>query len=433
VVRTDSQPPGSHVVARRALSNPSHSPSDPTPDAAEGPAVRLLQRVIDALEPRAARYVAWDTEVRGFGVRVSPSDVKTYILKYRTKAGRVRWATLGRVGDLPLEKARDRARSWRGQVAEGLDPLRTLDRARDGLSVGAVADRFLEEHVEVRLKPTTQRDYRQVIDAQLRPQLGTLPIAELTTDDVLRLQHRLGATPPQANRVLAVLSSLVSWAMRAKLCPVGANPCVGVKRYREGRRRRYLDAGEYARVGRALRDAKKKETIAPGPLAAIELVLLTGARPREILTLEWSHVDLAEAVLRLPDSKTGEKTIYLSPAAVRLLKRWPRWASSDYVFPGTGRRVKGAHMHGTTVVHAWAALRKAAGLEDVRLYDAGRHSFASIGLTHHQLSLAQIGEQLGHSQPATTARYAHLHDDIAKRNARAIGGTIARALARRQP
>jgi integrase len=132
--------------------------------------------------------------------------------------------------------------------------------------------------------------------------------------------------------------------------------------------------------------------------------------------------------LRLPDSKTGEKTIHLSPAAVRLLKHWPRWASSDFVFPGTRRGVVGAHLHSSTLSHAWDVLRTLAQLPDVRLYDACRHSFASVALSKHGLSLAAIGEQLGHSQPATTARYAHLHDEIARANAIKIGRTIAVAL-----
>ena len=117
---------------------------------------------------------------------------------------------------------------------------------------------------------------------------------------------------------------------------------------------------------------------------------------------------------------------------MKLLKRWPRFARSPYVFPGNGAaRRKGAHLHASTLAHVWADLRTAAKLEDVRLYDACRHSFASVAVSQHGLSLAQIGEQLGHSQPATTQRYAHLHDDVAKQNATAIGGTIAAALKRR--
>ena len=121
----------------------------------------------------------------------------------------------------------------------------------------------------------------------------------------------------------------------------------------------------------------------------------------------------------------------MRPRAARPIACWPRWASSPYVFPGTGRGVKGTHLHPSTLAHVWADLRTLAKLENVRLYDACRHSFASIAISQHGLTLAQIGEQLGHSQPATTARYAHLHDDVAKQHATAIGSTIAAALRKR--
>jgi integrase len=390
---------------------------------------RLTERTLAALKPTAgAQYVVWDTDLKGFGVRVSPAGTKTFTLKYRLASGRVRWKTLGRVGTVALEQARDYAKDDIGIVARGGDPLGTTDTARDALTVADVAERFLADYVGPRKKASTLRLYRLALDGHIVPRLGSVPIAEVTTDDAVKLHDRLRATPILANRVLAVLSKLLSWSMgKKKYRPAGPNPCYGIEKYEEHRRKRYLDAAEYTRLGRALRTA----VIAPGPRTAIELLLLTGARPDEIATLQWAHVDLTGAALHLPDSKTGAKTIYLSPSAVKLLKRWPRFVGSPYVFPGTGRRTPGAHLHASTLSHVWADLRTAARLDDVRLYDACRHSFASMAVSQHGLSLAQIGEQLGHSQSATTQRYAHLHDDVAKRNATAIGGSIAAALKRR--
>jgi integrase len=393
---------------------------------------RFTVTTVADLQPKAGvQYVAWDIEPTGFGVRVSPAGTKTFMFKYRTKAGRVRWATLGRVGDVTLDDARDRAFKMRGLVADGKDPLREIDTSRGALTVRDAATRYLE-HVEAKRRPRTHASYKQIIDAVIVPRLGSVPILELGSDDVVRLHHELRGTPTHANRCIAVLSAFLAWCVRVKLRPAGPNPCEGVERYRENKRRRYLTGDEYARVGKALREARKAGTIASAPLTAIELLLLTGARPAEITALKWDHVALPAGMLALPDSKTGAKVIHLSPPAVRLLKKWPRWAKSDYVFPGRRRGVAGEHMHGSTLSHVWADLRTAAGLdEDVRLYDAVRHSYASVGLSQHGLSLAQIGQQLGHSQPATTSRYAHLHDDVAKRNAATIGGSIAKALKRR--
>ena len=403
-----------------------------TPAKTNRPSQRFTITRIEALTPRAgAQYVAWDAELKGFGVRVSPAGAKSFIVKYRLPSGRVRWKTIGRVGKIPLEKARKRAQDDIGIVARGLDPLREIDVAREAQSVAAVAEKFLSDYVEARRSTATARLYRLAVDSYIAPRLGTIPIGDLTTADAVSFHDALRATPVMANRALAVLSKLVAWSMTAKYRPQGPNICHGIEKYEEVRRRRYLDDVEYGRLGRALRTA----AIAPGPRTAITLLLLTGARPAEIASLQWEHVNLKAATLHLPTSKTGAKTIYLSPAAVLALKRWPRFAGSPYVFPGTARdKAKpGAHLHPSTLAHVWAELRIAAKLgDDVRLYDACRHSYASTAVSQHGLTLAQIGEQLGHSQPATTARYAHLHDDVAKRNATAIGGTIAAALKRRQ-
>jgi integrase len=218
---------------------------------------------------------------------------------------------------------------------------------------------------------------------------------------------------------------------RQPLRDPGPNPCHGLSRNREQKRRRYLDAAQYARLGQVLRTAQRQQTISPGVLTALNLLLLTGARPAEIAGLQWTEVDLKGAALNMTDSKTGRKTIHLSPETVRLLKRWPRIADEPSVFPGAGRREKGQHLHPHTLTHCWPTIREKAQLGDVRLYDACRHSFASVAVSQVGLSLAAIGEQLGHSQPATTARYAHLQDTAAKQNASAIAGVIATALKRR--
>src|SRR5262249_62275472 len=177
--------------------------------------------------------------------------------------------------------------------------------------------------------------------------------------------------------------------------PLGPHPAVGIEKFPEPKRRRYLDADEYARLGRALRAAD----LAPSPRTAIELLLLTGARPVEIATLQWAHVDFKGAALRLPDSKTGAKVIHLAPVAVKLLKAWPRHVSSQYVFPGTGRYRRGAHLHTSTLTHLCADLRTTAKLTNARLYDACRHSYASMAVSRHGLTLPQVGAQLGHAEP----------------------------------
>jgi hypothetical protein len=166
------------------------------------PLTKLTQKTIDDLAPRpdGRRYVRWDVEPRGFGVRVA-ADAKTFVLKYRLKTGRVRWASLGRVGDVSLERARDKARTMRGTVADGKDPLAQIDAARRSTSLSEAADLFLAEHGSTR-KPGTQRMYRSILTGHIRPLLGSIAIGDVTATDARRLQHRLHGTPVLANRGL---------------------------------------------------------------------------------------------------------------------------------------------------------------------------------------------------------------------------------------
>ena len=389
---------------------------------------RLTQRRIDAIRPDAgARYVLWDASLPGFGVRVG-QGTKTYVLKYRLASGRVRWATLERVGVITLDEARKRARKHLGVLADGHDPLRHLDAARGALTFSEVATRFLEQHVEARRKDTTLRLYRLAIDGHLRPRLGPVSITDVSPADILRVHQQLRATPYMANRVLAVASKLMNWAEQHNYRPAHTNPCEGVEKFPEKARKRYLSVAELKRVGAALRVAERYDSVSPAAIAAIRLLLFTGARVNEILSLRWTHVDLSNASLHLSDSKTGAKTILLNPPAQRVLEGRPKFAKSPYVFPGEGKgKRKGQHR--VSLSDPWAWVRKRARLPDVRIHDL-RHSFASVGVSHGQ-TLTMVGALLGHKQAATTQRYAHLMDDPLRAASNETGAVIATALERR--
>lgn len=391
-------------------------------------APKFTEAGLAKVDPRARRFVVYDPTLPAFGLRIEPSGVKTFQLSYRV-GGRLRMATLGRLGVVTVDQARRDARRMLGVVAERRDPLAEHDAARRSLTVRVAVAQWLREHVTPRRKPSTVRHYRLAVEGHISPTLGAVPVRQLDTPDVVKLHTALSATPYLANRVVAALSAFCTWCERQGFRPRRSNPCVGIERYAEQGHRRYLTVEEYRRLGVAIREAEQRETISPGPLLAIRLLMLTGCRPSEILTLQWAFVDLRGSALHLPDSKTGRKTVYLPREAVRLLRAWPRF-TSPYVFPGTGQKVKGAHL--VNVNKPWRALRTAAGLEDVRLYDACRHSFASVGISKHGQSLSVVGELLGHGQAATTKRYAHLHADTAKAAAASIGKSIADAMRQRK-
>ncbi len=322
--------------------------------------VRFTQTDLAGLKASERRYTVFDPTLPAFGLRVEPTGVRTFQLSYRV-GGRLRMATLGRLGVVTLDQARREARKMLGLAAAGTDPLAAKDAAKAAVTVRTAATRWLAEHVTARRKPTTLRLYK-LAEGHISRTLGSVPVEQLTTADVTRLHGRLKATPYLANRVLAALSSLISWCERQGLRRPGQNPCRGVEKYAERGHDRYLTTAEYARLGKAIRDAERTGEVHKAALNAIRLLLLTGCRPTEVLTLEWSHVDLRAGVLRLPDSKTGEKSVHLPPEAGQLLKRWPRHAGSTFVFPGHGpEQARGASSQSCVAMETPSAGRRHRG------------------------------------------------------------------------
>jgi integrase len=281
----------------------------------------------------------------------------------------------------------------------------------------AVADDFLSLHVATKRKPRTYAEYRRILKTIVEPAIGAKRITELRRSDIMALHGKLVATPYAANMALAIISALWSWAAKRDEVAAASNPCLGIERYPEQGCERYLTPVELARLGDALRETP----IDPFAAAAIRLLILTGARLREILDAKWSHVDFERGVIFLPDSKTGKKPVYLSAAALAVLADTPRVEGNPHIIPGAlaGRPRSG-------LSKPWATVCKAAGLEGVRRHDL-RHTFASTG-AGASMGLHLIGKLLGHTQAATTARYAHLDADPMRRAVDTIGATIAAAM-----
>jgi integrase len=282
-------------------------------------------------------------------------------------------------------------------------------------------DQFMTEHVRPKLKARTSSEYQRAARLHILPRLGRYPIGEVKRTDIARLHREMRAKPYHANRTLALLSKFFNWAEKHGLRSDGSNPCRHVEKYREGRRERFLSQAELGRLGDALRQAEQDKSCSPWVIAAIRLLTFTGARRSEILTLRWEHASEEHECLMLPDSKTGRKTIHLNAPALALLETIPRIDGNPYVICGDK---PGQHL--VNLEKPWRRIRKTAKLDDVRLHDL-RHSFASVAASGGQ-SLVVIGKMLGHSQPATTVRYAHLADDPVKAASDAVGRHIAAAM-----
>jgi integrase len=405
----------------------------------------------------------WDSALAGFGVAAfaptarDPAGKKVYVAQFRLH-GRSRRIALGEHGRITPQEARSRAKRVLGGVEDGKDPIDERRKERAIRTFKDVAGDFIRLHAQAKRKTRTAKEYAALLRLHILPALGSRRVVDVRKADVARLHAKLAGIPGAANHCLALISSIWNWAARRDEVVSGANPAKDIERYRQRRSERFLTSDEIVRLGDALRVAetdgipwivddsapnakhiaknKRYTVIDRHAAAAIRLLILTGARLREILDARWEWIDWERGLLNLPDSKTGKKSIYLPAPALALLHDLPRVAGNPFIIAGHGpRKKKGAEaatkksaegQPRADLKKPWATVAKHAGLEGVRLHDL-RHSFASIG-AGASLGLPIIGKLLGHTQPATTARYSHLDADPLHRAANIIGGHIAAAL-----
>lgn len=378
---------------------------------------KILKRTVEALKVEKDT-VFWDSELAGLGVRVYPSGSRHYVVKARAQGKSAVRLTVGHQGVVTAEEARRRAALMISRIKAGEDPAPESSKRADSSTVGELAARWLEQHVETHCRPKTVEMYWLIVEKHLLPVFGKTPALCVTHGMVVEFHHALRGTPTMANHSVRVLSRIWNAAEIRGDLPERTNPCREVTGYRENRRERFLGEAEFKRLGEALADWKNIGGVSIYSVSAIRLLLLTGCRKNEILRLKWSRVDFGAGELKLEKTKTGRRTVVLSPEAIEVLKGIPRIKGNPYVIPG---QVEGKHLFNLTA--PWKAVCRMAELEDMRIHDI-RHSFASRALALGE-SLPAIGKLLGHSRVETTARYAHLGRDTVRAAAVRISESIA--------
>jgi integrase len=402
---------------------------------------RITKRTVDAAKPQQATYLIRDAELKGFVLVVTPYGGKSYAVDYRAgrgRRGRKRRLTIGKHGSpWTPETARREALKILADISKGVDPVSLRNVESEKQTVSEICDLYFAEGVSHK-KPSTLRADQSRVTKHLKPLLGRRLIDSITRGDVERFMldvitgKMASANPAKrkagsitkggrgaAAQCVTLLSTIFSFAVSRGLAK--DNPTKGIKKPPVRKMERFLSEQELARLSLAL-ERELADSGNPFATAAIKLLLLTGCRKGEILELEWQSVDFANRCLRLPDSKTGAKIVYLNAPALAVLQTLPRESNNPLVIGGTK---KGQGILGIDKV--WSRVRNRAELLDVRLHDL-RHSFASVGVKGG-LSLPILGALLGHKHSMTTARYAHLSDHPIRAANEIIGSRLIAAMA----
>ena len=362
---------------------------------------------VRALKSRKTVRDVRDGKLRGFGVRVLPSGRKQFFIQCQHQGERV-WKIVGDAGTMSVAEARASAADMLAAVRRGEE----TPASRDETLFEAVAEVAFRRRERL-WKPGTLAVNGYYLRNQLLPHFAGRPIAQIDRQEVRNWFARLRATPVAADRSMPILSVIMREAERMGLRPEGSNPCRGIRRYRRKGRERFLSDDEIRRLSARLAAHGVRW---PGQVAVIRLLLLTGCRKSEILTLQWS--DYRNGHLHLRDSKTGPRTVWLSrPARVILdgLERRGRW-----VFPASqGDRPRSVNW----LERFWFMVRDEAELEDAHLHDL-RHTVASLALRRGETVLV-IGRLLGHRKPETTLKYIHLADAMVRDAAETVGDALS--------
>lgn len=402
--------------------------------------LRITKQTVDNAPLDDEDYFIWDTDVKGFGLKVSRGGRKSYICQYRTAGGRTghtRRFTIGNHGSpWTPDLARDQARRILGDVAHGEDPAVAKQNLKRRMSVSELCDQYIalgcptkkastlatdNGRIECHIKPLLgHKNVVEVSRAEIKGFLQDVAIGKTRTDKKTKLRGRKIVTGGKgtASRTLGLLGGIFTYAIDCGI--IENSPVRGVKRFPDQRGMRYLSEAELFALGKAL---KKAEEVGDNKkaVAIIQMLIFTGARRGEIEQLKWSEVDFGRNYLCLADSKTGQKLIPLNAAAVDILAAQKCKLNNSYVFYSdrSDRFFEG-------LPKIWRRVRIDAGLEGVRIHDL-RHSFASVAVSGGA-SLPIIGALLGHRDTSTTQRYAHLSDDPLRAASEAIGSALAAAM-----
>ena len=377
----------------------------------------LTDKIVDNLpRPASGNRITYDgghKAVRGFGARVTSAGARSFVLNYRAD-GRERRITIGSYPDWSTKAAREQAKELKRRIDVGEDPMAERHADRVAPTVSVLAERYLAEYARPRKRPRSVEEDESLLRQLILPRLGSVRVTAIRRTEIEGFHRDVSKeTPIRANRALSLLTKMFNLAIGWEIRP--DNPCKSIERNPEDKRSRYLTPAELQRLVAALAEHPHQNSA-----NVVRLLLLTGARRGEVLAASWNQFDLSAGVWTKPAASTKQKRshrIPLSAPARQLLSEMKAKATTEALFPGRAGNPQQAGLK-----TFWGSVCRAADIQGVRLHDL-RHTFASI-LASSGLSLPIIGALLGHTQPGTTARYAHLLDDPLRAATERAGAVI---------
>lgn len=367
---------------------------------------KLTKKIIDSAQPITNKtFYVWDQEIKGFSCQILPSGRKTYYYIYRNAQKKWQRLKIGVHGSITCELARGIAQGWAGDLARGTDPKEYKKKQEEDRNKSVSFEEFwkifTERYIQERHKASTIKGDHHRVKNHILPFFRSKKIADIDQKSILDFKDSLSHIKGNCNKCLSLLSTAFNqaelWGYRAKK----SNPCEGVVKHPEKKMERFLTNDELKKLEKTIEIQKVASNSSPYTLAALWMLLYTGCREGEVLTLKWKDVHLDDGYLYLKDSKVGVRTIPLNDKAKQILMSLQKQENNPYVFCG---RIVGQHLKETKTT--WRKTRTLAGIPDFRIHDL-RHSFASFALKKG-IDLYTVSKLLGHKNIATTTRYAHL-------------------------
>lgn len=404
------------------------------------PKGKITARSVNNLLPDPSKPLfLWDTDLKGFGLKVTPKGKKIYIIQYRlesTQLSPTRF-TIGKHGTFSPDEARQAAKEQLAKASLGEDPAEEKRKRKKDISIASLLDLYLEKGCAHKKQSSITRDI-SAIERHIKPTIGSKRLNRLTRGDIedmmgdiaagktaktektgFRGLARVRGGAGTANRALSTLSAALTYAVRHEMRL--NNPAQGVKAYKViTRQARFLSKDELVCLAAAFRQAEDNGEY-PYAIAALRILLMSGRRRNEVMLLRWEYVDLENNCFRVPDSKTGAATLYVGQAVIELLKALPRIEGNPWVIPSA--KAEGPFKG---IQKVWERVRKVANLEDVRIHDL-RHNFASFAVAEG-FDIYLLSKVLNHKDIRMTTKYAHFSDNPVKVLSNSVSRSIQKSI-----